>query len=234
MSSPVASRLAGHLLVLGQLALVLAVVYLFEVAERNHFFPVLGIAAGGYVVHLLLPARLRLPFFCVLSLGTILFVLGWPDGALVIGVGGGLITLCHLPGPFAARAGLVALVGLLLALWRIEYDRPFWAVLGSMFMFRLIVYLFEVRRGTDRAPLALRVAYFFPLPNVSFLFFPILDFRTFRDTYRADADWTAAQAGIGWMARGLVHLLLYRVVKYYVLPDPHRMGDVPHLALFLA
>jgi hypothetical protein len=239
MSSPVApppaaSRVAGFLVVGLQLALVLVVVHLFEVAERNHFFPVLCLAAGGFAVHAWLPPRWRAPFFCLLSLAGILFVLGGPDGVLVIGIGGGLIAACHLPVPFAARAGLVALIGLVLALLRLETDGPFWPVLGSMFMFRLIVYLVEHRRPTGPAALALRVAYFFPLPNVSFLFFPILDFKTFRDTYRADADWRAAQAGVGWIVRGLVHLVAYRVVKYYVLPDAHRMGDVPHLALFLA
>src|SRR5262249_27813750 len=82
--------------------------------------------------------------------------------------------------------------------------------------------------------LALTLAYFFPLPNVSFLFFPILDFRTFRDTYLADARWTVAQEGITYLVRGLSHLLLYRVVKYYLLPAPHEATDIPHVALFLA
>lgn len=231
---PAGLRVAGFLLVGLELALVLVVVRLFEIAERNHFFPVLCLAASGFAVHAGLPARWRAPFFCLLSLGGILFVLGVPDGALLIAIGGALIACCHLPVPFAARVGLVALVGLILALVRLEAGGTFWPLLGSMFMFRLIVYLFELRRTTDAGPLALRVAYFFPLPNVSFLFFPIVDFKTFRDTYRPDADWRAAQAGIGWIVRGLLHLVAYRVVKYYVLPDAHRMGDVPHLALFLA
>jgi hypothetical protein len=204
------------------------------VAERNHFFPVLCLAAAGYVVHAWLSPRLRAPFFGLLSLGCILFVLGWPDGFLVIGIGGTLIGACHLPLPFAVRVGIVALTGLVLALLRLEVDGAFWPVLGSMFMFRLIVYLFELRHAAESPPLALRVAYFFPLPNVSFLFFPVLDFKTFRETYRADAPWTTAQAGVGWIVRGVVHLIAYRVVKYHVLPDPHQLGDVPHLALFLA
>src|SRR4051812_11546729 len=119
MSSPVApppavSRVTGFLVVGLQLALVLVVVHLFEGAERNHFFPVLCLAAGGFAVHAWLPPRWRAPFFCLLSLAGILFVLGGPDGALVIAIGGGLIAACHLPVPFAARAGLVALIGLVL------------------------------------------------------------------------------------------------------------------------
>ena len=41
-------------------------------------------------------------------------------------------------------------------------------------------------------------------------------------------------AASAWIVRGLSHLLAYRVVKYYLLPAPHELGDLPHLALFLA
>jgi hypothetical protein len=226
-------RLWGYAAVGLQLALVLLIVRRYDVAARNHFFPVLCVAVGGFAVHTCLPSRLRLAFFGLLSLAVLVVVLGWPNGARVIGVGAGLIALCYVPLPFAARAALVALAGLVLVFLRIDFDLPFWPVLGSMFMFRLIVYLYELRRD-PRPPLGLTVAYFFPLPNVSFLFFPILDFRTFRETYRPGAGWQAAQTGIEFLARGLTHLLLYRVVKYYVLPSPHELGGLPHLALFLA
>jgi len=228
------SDLGGFLLVAGQLALVLAVVRLFEIAERSHFFAVACLAAGGYLVHAWLPPRLRAPFFCLLSAGGVLFILGWPNGPLVLAVGAALIALCHLPAPFMVRVALVALSGLLLAVLSISYPLPFWPVLGSMFMFRIVLYLHELRRTPGRPPLPITLAYFFPLPNVSFLFFPILDFKTFRETYRPDARWADAQEGVGWVVTGLTHLLAYRAVKYFVLPAPHQLGDVPHLALFLA
>lgn len=228
------SELGGFLLVALQLALILAVVRLFEIAERSHFFAVACLAAGGYLVHAWLPPRLRAPFFCLLSAGGVLFVLGWPNGPLVLALGAALIALCHLPVPFAVRVALVGLAGLGLAVLSIEYPLPFWPVLGSMFMFRIILYLHELRRSPERPSLPITLAYFFPLPNVSFLFFPILDFRTFRETYRPDARWADAQAGVGWIVAGLTHLLAYRAIKYFVLPDPYQLGDVPHLALFLA
>ncbi len=217
-----------------QLALLLLVVHTYEVASRLHFFPVLCVAAGGFFVHACLPPRARLGFFCLLSLAVVVFVLGWPDGPLVIGVGGALVAACYLPASFAVRVGVVALAGLVLAVLRLDLSRPFWPVLGSMFMFRLIVYLYETRREAARAPLGITVAYFFPLQNVCFLFFPIFDFKTFRDTYRAETRWEDAQVGVGYCVTGLAHLLAYRVIKYYVLPSPHQLGDLPHLALFLA
>jgi hypothetical protein len=238
MPTPPASlrdRIRPFAVVALQLALVLFVVHRFDIGAPNHFFPVLCIAVGGFVVHAWLPARFRAAFFSLLSLGGLLFFLGWPNGAWVIGIGGGLIVLCHLPVPLAPRVLLIVAAGLALTLLRlVEVNEPFWPVLGSMFMFRLIIYLYELRRAASRPPLALTLAYFFPLPNVCFLFFPILDFKTFRETYRAGAPPEAAQTGVAWIVRGLSHLLAYRVIKYYVLPSPHELGDLPHLALFLA
>src|SRR5262245_17360088 len=77
---PLTARLGGFALVGLQLALVLAVVRLYDVAERNHFFAVACLAVGGFLVHAWLPLRFRLPFFGLLSLAGIVFVLGWPDG----------------------------------------------------------------------------------------------------------------------------------------------------------
>ena len=101
-----------------------------------------------------------------------------------------------------------------------ETPAAFWPVLGSMFMFRLIVYVYETRHESTRAPAAHVLAYFFPLPNVSFTLFPVLDFKTFRRTYYDRDDYTIYQSGIAWMVRGLSHLLVYRIVKHQVLPAP--------------
>ena len=169
-----------------------------------------------------------------LSIATVLIVLGWPNGAFVVGIGTGLIAICYVPIPFAVRVLLVVAAGVMLAFWRLDVSRPFWPILGSMFMFRLIVYLHEMRRDQQRPSIALTAAYFFPLQNVCFLFFPIVDFKTFRDTYRPGAGWRDASGAIVFLLRGLSHLLLYRAIKYYLLPSPHQLSDAAHVAWFLA
>ena len=37
-----------------------------------------------------------------------------------------------------------------------------------------------------------------------------------------------------WIVQGLLHLLAYRVVKYYLLPAPHQLTGVADWAVFLA
>jgi hypothetical protein len=231
---PLSARARAFALVCLQLALVLLVVYRFDLESEKYFFPVLCLAAGGFAVHAWLPRRLRPAFFVLLSLAGTLFVLGWPNGAWVIGIGAGLIALCRLPLPLAVRVLLLVAAGAQLAALRVQFPLPFWPVLASMFMFRLIVYLFETRHERGRPPLVHTLAYFFPLPNVCFPLFPVLDFKTFRQTYYDEDDYAVYQTGVAWLVRGLTHLLLYRLVKYYLLPAPHQLRDWPHLLLFLA
>jgi hypothetical protein len=227
-------RLGAFALVCVELALVLLVVHTFDIEAQKHFFPVLCLAVGGFVVHAWLPRRFRTGFFCLLSLTGILFVLGWPSGAFVIGIGGALIGLCHLPIPLGLRVLLLGVAAVQLAALRVQFPEPFWPVLGSMFMFRLIVYLYDLGHERGRPALAHTLAYFFPLPNVCFTLFPVLDFKTFRATYYDEDDYGIYQTGIAWMVRGISHLLAYRFVKYYLVPAPYEVRDGLHLALFLA
>src|SRR5213082_2020205 len=131
------ARVRAFALVCLQLGLILLVVHRFDVESEKYFFPVLCLAAGGFVVHAWLPRRFRPGFFVLLSLAGILFVLGWPNGAWVIGIGAGLITICHLPIPLIFRVVLLVIAGVQLAALRVQYPNPFWPVLASMFMFRL-------------------------------------------------------------------------------------------------
>jgi hypothetical protein len=217
-----------------QLALVLVVVHRFDIEGQNHFFAVLCLAAAGFVIHAWLPRRLRAGCFALLSLASILLVLGWPNGGWAIGIGCVLVLLCRLPVPLKIRVVLLVVAGFVLATMRLDHPSPFWPVLGSMFMFRLIVYLYDTRHERRPPPLTTTLAYFFALPNVCFTLFPVLDFKTFRSTYYDEADYKIYQTGIGWILRGIVHLLCYRFVRSYLLPSPSQLHDLPHLALFLA
>src|SRR5438309_1214517 len=123
--APFPERLRAFALVTLQLALVLVIVYRFEIAAPNHFFPVLCVAAGGFLVHAWLPPRFRAAFFALLSLGGVLVFLGWANGATLIAVGGGLIAVCYLPVPLALRVAIICLVAFFLSVLRLDYDRPF-------------------------------------------------------------------------------------------------------------
>jgi len=222
------------LLVLCQLFLVILVVREFEIEKSRGLAELLYAVASGFVVFVATPFRFRLPIFLLLSLAICVFVVGWMNTAWVWGLGGALIGLCHLPIPFPARLTLLIVAALGLAYFRINLDLPFWPVLGSMFMFRLMIYLRELKREEPGTPLSMRLAYFFMLPNACFPFYPIVDYRTFSQSWFKQPADEIAQQGVHWIVRGIMHLLLYRAIKYFLLPSPEEIRTAGGVALFLA
>ena len=224
MTRLTAATLGPFLVVVVQLALVLLVIRGFRLEEASGLLRLLPLVFGGFVVHALLPLPWRQPFFLVLSLAAI--VLLFQANALwLVGLGLGLIGLCHLPVPFAARVGLVVAAGGLLVALRAEWIATDWAVLvlpilGAMFMFRLMIYLYDLRHERKPVSLWTRLNYFFLLPNVCFPLFPVIDYQTFQRTYYDQNANDIYQKGVLWVFRGAFHLILYRVVYHYFLPNP--------------
>ena len=234
------TRLVPHALGLFQLGLLVLVIRAFHLESRA-FLQLTVLAFAGFAVHPLLPLRWRLPCFGCLSLGGIGLVLGPTNGAWLVGTGLVLIAAAHLPLPFAARAlGVLALGAALWALRAAWVEAPLafpavlWPLLGSMFMFRMIVYLFDLRDGEAPFSLWRAISYFFLLPNVCFPLFPVVDYTTFCRTYQVEDEQRGAQTGIEWMLRGCLHLLLYRLVYQNLTLDPADVvsgGQVVQLAL---
>ncbi|MGD9855100.1 MAG: hypothetical protein AB7U20_09145, partial [Planctomycetaceae bacterium] len=227
------TRIANFLLVMLELALVWCLVSLFDIERRRHFLPVYCLIVGGFAVHAWLPRPFRLPFFALLSAACVPFVLGTTNGLWVLGIGGALIGVCYLPVGFRWRLLLLAAAAAVLVVLRGERPSPVWPVLGSMFMFRLIVYVYSTRKAAQRPPWAESVSYFFLLPNACFPLFPVVDYRTFRDSWDSAEEWDTYQRGITWIVRGLAHLLLYRYIKAHLVPEAYELYDVPHLAWFM-
>lgn len=239
-SEPAARAVLEYGFLLLQLVLVIAaaVRFRFESPAFQQSLPWIG---GAIVVHHLLPQRWRLPFFTAISFVSIVFALGaGPAGfdltaglgqaVPLIGMGLLLIALCHLPIAFGARVALLFATGgfFLYARSGVVFDGALervWPLLGAFFMFRLIIYAYDVQHEAERPPVAKSLAYFFMLPNAFFPFFPVVDWKTFGRGYYDDDARRIYQRGLQWMARGVVHLLLYRVVYYHFHIDAAQVAD---------
>lgn len=226
--------------IVAEVALVAYLIGAYDVETRT-FQRLMWVVLAGFVVHHALPLRLRLPFFAGLSLAVTTWALGLEEGrfapavgiariAALAGIGGALIGIARLPLRFAMRVAILLAVGGALAWARVALSAPsalvaIWPVLGAMFMFRLAVYLYDTEHDKKPPGLAQSIAYFFMLPNVAFTLFPVVDYKTFsRAHYPADAL-RIYQRGAQWMARGLLQILLWRLVYYHVHLDPGRVRD---------
>jgi hypothetical protein len=252
-----AARLAQFLAVVAQFGLIVLVMRDWQL-ENVLLSRVMDLAFVGFIIHHLLPVRFRLPFFAMLSLVAIVFGLGetgparfaavmtgrisladflYPliPGVTLIGIGLGLIGLCHLPVRFGVRVAAVAVAGAGLSVLRANSQwfpdvSAMWTILGSMFMFRLMIYLYDLKHRTATFSPARAISYFFMLPNVCFPLFPVVDYKTFSSTYYNE-DWPRVyQTGLKWMFRGVIQLLLYRVVYQYAPLDVSKLSSALDVA----
>jgi D-alanyl-lipoteichoic acid acyltransferase DltB (MBOAT superfamily) len=105
------------------------------------------------------------------------------------------------------------------------WSRAIWPILGAMFMFRLIVYVYDLQHEKAPPSSSRSLAYFFPLPNVCFPMFPVIDYRAFRRAYYDVERHRIYQVGVDWMTRGVLHLILYRAVNYHFTIAPAEVID---------
>lgn len=230
--------LKNYLLVVLQLGIVALLLRQLQI-ESAAFLRLTLLAFGGFTIHALLPLRYRLSFFLMLSLAGIIVSLDFVIGASIIVMGLLLIGICHLPVSFKLRGILLLLACALLAAMRAKWfdgwvSDAVWPILGSMFMFRLIVYFYDLRH--DKAPVSpvQTLSYFFMLPNACFPLFPVIDYKTFKRNYFDDDAYRIYQTGIDWIVRGIIHLVLYRLVYYHLTLAPSEVVDPARLLQYLA
>ena len=234
-------RLSKLAAVAAQLALVLAVMHVFKVEQNRGFLRLTTLIFGGFLVHALLPMRFRMPFFLAVSLAAFVTLLGFSQSVGLVLIGLALIGLCHLPVAFGVRVALVVAFAAGLAAIRAGWITTPWEalptlvlpILGAIFMFRLMLYLYDLRHERKPATVWERLSYFFLLPNVCFLLFPVVDYQTFRRTYYDKDAAEIYQKGVLWIFRGVTHLILYRLVYYYFVPSPTEVQTLGQVAQYM-
>jgi D-alanyl-lipoteichoic acid acyltransferase DltB (MBOAT superfamily) len=230
-------RLLRFAVVAAQLAAVGMALKLLHIEENAGLVELVPLLAVGFAFHAWLPRGWRLPFFAVLGVAGACWILGPIEGALLAAAGLFLIGLCHVPVPFPARIALVLLAAAALAALRAGWIETPWSakvlpILGAMFMFRLVVYLYDLRHEQKPASPWARLSYFFMLPNVCFPLFPVVDYKTLLRTYYDEEDNAIYAKGVRWMLLGVVHLVLYRAVYLYLVPAPSAIDGVGGVGLF--
>jgi D-alanyl-lipoteichoic acid acyltransferase DltB (MBOAT superfamily) len=223
--------------VFAELVLLTLVVRTFDI-EGAAFFKVMTIACAAFVVHHFLPAKARMTGFAAVSLAGIYLVLGRSNAIQIVGFGLVLIGLAHLPVRFALRVALILAAGAALAAIRVgvlkaPVSATIWPIFGAMFMFRLIVYLYDLNNKAAPFSPARACSYFFMLPNVCFPLFPVVDYKTFSRSHYEEEDIRIYQTGAEWMFRGVLQLLLYRFVYQHMLVGPETVTTSLGAAQFM-
>jgi len=207
--------LRRFLLLAAPLALLLFTFRIYNL-EQPAFFTLACIVFGGFAVSYWLPFRFKENFLILLSLGGAYVLLSPVIASLLIAVG--LILFAIVRTSLQFRWKVLIFLGILAcciygrASGRFPVPGEFWPVFGAVFMFRTIVYLYDMKYTKGPARLQDFLSYFFLLPNYYFMLFPVVDFQTFKKSFfKRDLN-TVAQQGVWWIFRGTTHLLIYRVI----------------------
>ena len=100
-------------------------------------------------------------------------------------------------------------------------------------MFRLIIYLYDLKHSKKPFNPWSSLSYFFLLPNVVFPFFPVIDHTTFVRTYYNRDQFQIYQSGIKWIFIGTIQLIAYRYVNYYLVRSPDEITTAYELILYM-
>ncbi|MBN2320610.1 MAG: hypothetical protein JXR49_16140 [Acidobacteria bacterium] len=248
------SRRLAFGVIIAQLILIALVIDQFNLFPTTTKF-IIQLSFVCFVVHALLPIRLRLLFFLAASLFSVFYVIGYANSLWLLVLIGSCISICHLKKAFYLKVTLLVSLGILFALFRIQWGLypsiasffpsflsdtnsffhwtdALWPIAGSMLMFRVMLYLYETEH--DKSPFSLThaLSYFVMLPNVCFPLFPVVDYKRFRRNYFNEDEIKIYQRGAFWILRGFIHLLVYRFIYYNFVIDPGMVNNFSSITQF--
>lgn len=183
-----------------------------ELESQLHLSELLVAVAGTFTVWLLAPQHLKHWVFAAGTQLLLFFLLGLKNGLFTLGFGSLLFAMMHLPVRAGWRMIATGFSGAgILALYSTLPKSV--AGVGGLFMFRSILYLYELKVSTQqKASWIDRWNYFFFLPNLALPIFPVLDWRNFRDNWQPTPKLDEAMPRI---ANGILHLMAYRLLYHY-------------------
>ncbi len=204
-----------------QLGLLVVLFKTYQI-EGRAFLALAMLALCALPVHYLAPYRWKKPLFLAVSVIGLFWVFGSEVAWVVMGLAALLIGICFLPVAWGARAGCLAALAVALACARSQslltaIPATVWPVIATMFMFRLLIYLYEIKHARERETLIDTAGYFLLLPNFCFMHFPVVDYRTLQRGYFADDVHAIQRRGLRMMFRGTVQLLFYRLIYHELL-----------------
>ena len=225
------------------MALLLAVFKVYRIEERafqGHTFQMLmTLALAALPIHYLTPYRYKKHVFVAISIGGLCWIFGVQVAAFVLTAARSLSGNLLPASPWIARAALVGVVALVTGLRRrsglprsILPDSAL-PILASMFMFRMIIYLYELKHAKTPETLVDTLSYFFLLPNFCFTLFPVVDYRTMQRGYFSADVHALQRRGLQMMLQGTVQLLAYRLVYHEMLIPPSKVHNLASLSCYM-
>ncbi len=175
----------------------------------------------AFVTTALVPLRFRPAIFVSVFVLSVVTIFGWMSGGILLLMIAVCFTILLLPLKLYLK--WLLLIGLLLAMAvlragliqmpRIQMMVPYAA---ALIMFRSIIWLLEAKHHPMNENIWLRLSYFICLPNLAFLFFPIVDYRSHVQFYYNAPTAQIWRKGLVFIFSGIFQFILERVIHNYI------------------
>lgn len=228
--------MVAYLFLVAQLAILTFLTWQYNVEQSLHI-PELALATNlGFIGYLFIPVPWKLRYFLLLGWAGMVYFIGITDALLGIGYGLILFAATMFTHHSWLRRGLIVLIiGIPIALliqrsdWTLTHLNAF-SLFGSMTIYRLLIFLYDKKHQKEEPGIVKDLTYFFMLPNMALTLFPAVDYTLWLKNYMNDRVLLIQKKGVQWMALGLFHLILYRMIYFYlVLP----LSEVQDLYTFV-
>lgn len=217
-----------------QLLLLTCFAYYFDI-QANQGFPLLMlITSVCFIVNALIPLRYRALLLCTVFAFTCVSTLGVVSGGFILVTALSLFLTLNLRVKFTVKILLAIMIFAALVILRNRWffaPRAIIAVpyLGSLLAFRTISFLYHEKQNFRQGSIPLKLSYFLMLPNLVFLLFPIVDFRSYVESYYSKPSIHIYRKGVYRISIGVLLLLAHRILYYYFSVDPNDVATVPQL-----
>ncbi len=206
-----------------RLALVSTLLILYNIESGTGLNLLIPFIAGGALLHFFLPLRFRPLLFTLVCIVSIVFAIGWISGGLLCAAILFMLGVAHLKIKYTLRVLLLLGITAGLTLLRLQIVHAprliiITPLIGSMLMFRFILYMHELKHEKNAPSWTERLSYFFNPVNIGLPLFPVVDYKTWLRARTPEAFAPVYDTAFRRIIFGICCLLLYRLLYLRATP----------------
>lgn len=211
--------------ILAQLVIVAGFLWHFNIEEAFNLPRIFPVFILIIWLNAVIPLKWRRLFSTLSTAGVLFLILPSLQATLLLVFSVMILALCNLPLDIKSKKVILISIAVGFALvvgsfWRVPWlGSSMLVILSSMFMFRLILFLYEMKYQKTKLLFTDQLGYFLLLPNLVFPLFPVVDYKLYQSNYYQRDELEIYKRGAGLVAKGVFHLFIYRIIYSYLLPE---------------
>lgn len=215
------------------LSLLYYIIKEFKIEENLNLNNVLLLVWIGHFLTILLPREYNKMIPSILFIGGTLYFLNIISTIIIIFYTIFILFIIKKISRNLIKLTIITLTIITLILLKIKIvyipklDPLVFTILGTMFIYRLTLYIYEKHYNPKPENVYDTLNYFFIPTNIFIYLLPAFDYSTF--TKNATKSNTAYLKGINWLTLSIFHLLVYRIVYYYATIPSGNVQDISSL-----